>query len=96
MTMHFPEQSQGPSAQGIPANSTRLASERSLTLVVQEEPIQFYPGFPLPTEYWTRPIDDQLREWAPVAGSWLTTPRNFLAEATIMHQIPRTYYGQRR
>ena len=80
MTMHFPEQSQGPSAQGIPANSTRLASERSLTLVVQEEPIQFYPGFPLPTEYWTRPIDDQLREWAPVAGSWLTTPRNFLAE----------------
>jgi hypothetical protein len=46
---------------------------------VQEEPIPYYPGVPLPTEYWTRPIDDQLREWAPIAGNWLTTPRNFLA-----------------
>jgi outer membrane protein assembly factor BamB len=50
-----------------------LASDSDkLTLVVQQEPIPSYQGFPLPSEYWTRPIDDQLREWAPIAGNWLT------------------------
>jgi len=29
---------------------------------------------PLPTEYWTRPIDSQLREWAPIAGNSLNIP----------------------
>jgi hypothetical protein len=42
-----------------------------LALIVQDEPIPSYPGIPLPTEYWTRPIDSQAREWAPIAGNWL-------------------------
>jgi len=51
-----------------------------LTLVVQEEPITFYPGHPLPTEYWTRPIDPQMREWYTIAGNWLETqPANYFA-----------------
>jgi outer membrane protein assembly factor BamB len=51
-----------------------------LTLVVTEEPIEFYPTHPLPTEYWTRPIDPQLRSWNVVAGSWLVfTPENKFA-----------------
>ena len=50
-----------------------------LVLVVTEEPITYYPPHALPSEYWTRPIDPQLREWAVVAGSWLTTPDNYLA-----------------
>ena len=51
-----------------------------LTLVVQEEPIKFYPTHPLPAEYWTRPIDPQLRSWSVVAGSWLeSTPENKFA-----------------
>ena len=29
------------------------------TLVVQEEPIPYFPGFPLPSEFWTRPINAQ-------------------------------------
>jgi hypothetical protein len=83
---HYPEQL-NPAAiaafggNAIPANATMLASDsKVITLVVQEEPISYYPAFPLPAGYWTRPIDDQLREWASVAGNWLTTPRNFLAE----------------
>jgi len=46
------------------------------TLEVVEEPVQYYPAIPLPTEYWTRPIDVQIREWYNIAGNWLTTPQN--------------------
>jgi hypothetical protein len=45
------------------------AYSRNLTLVVNEEPIAYYPGHALPTEYWTRPIDAQIREWGSIAGS---------------------------
>jgi len=30
-----------------------------------------YPGHSHPTEYWTRPVDQQLREWYSLMGSWL-------------------------
>ncbi len=83
---HFPEQVIEPGAGsrafggGIPDGTTMLASDtEKITLVVQDEPRMFYPGHPLPAEYWTRPIDMQLREWAPIAGNWLMTPRNFYA-----------------
>jgi hypothetical protein len=42
-----------------------------VTLVVQEEPITYYPSSPLPTDFWTRPINAQLREWYVLAGNWL-------------------------
>jgi len=50
-----------------------------LALVVDQTPDKFYLGQPLPTEYWTRPIDDQLRGWYQVAGAWLDSSagRNF-------------------
>jgi outer membrane protein assembly factor BamB len=66
---HFPEQTV--------SGTTYLAGDSPvLTLVVQQDPIPYYPQSPLPTEYWTRPIDNQLREWYVLAGSWLTTPEN--------------------
>jgi outer membrane protein assembly factor BamB len=66
---HFPETTQG--------STTYLAGDsEELTLVVQADPVLYYPASPLPTEYWTRPIDNQLREWYVLAGSWLTTPVN--------------------
>ena len=86
LQVHFPEQVIPPGAGasafggGIPDGTVMLASDSiKITLVVTEEPIKYYPAHPLPSEYWTRPIDDQLREWAPIAGNWLLTPRNFLA-----------------
>jgi len=42
-----------------------------LELTVQQNPLTDYPGQSLPEEYWTRPIDAQLREWSVIAGSWL-------------------------
>ncbi|MBN1358165.1 PQQ-binding-like beta-propeller repeat protein [Candidatus Bathyarchaeota archaeon] len=77
---HFPEQVFeegffGFGGGGIPAGTTMLASDsEELTLVVNADPIAIYPGVPLPTEYWTRPINAQLREWAPIAGSWPGVP----------------------
>jgi len=55
------------------------ADSEKLALVVQADPIPYYPGMPLPSEYWTRPIDPQLREWYTVSGSWLTSPENLFA-----------------
>ena len=43
-----------------------------LKLVVQEEAVTYYKGEPLPTEYWSRPINAQFREWYTISGSWLT------------------------
>ncbi len=70
----FPEQDceVGKVAVGSQVGDTMLASESDeLTLVVTSEQQAIYPGHPLPTEYWTRPIDSQLREWYPIAGSQL-------------------------
>jgi hypothetical protein len=76
---HFPEQLTTATKVGgsiftgfVPEGTKMLASvSDKLALVVQEQRIDYYPGQPLPTEYWTRPIDAQLREWSPLAGSWI-------------------------
>ena len=54
-------------------NDTFLgATSKTLTLTVQEEqlptPIDSYP---LPTEYWTRPIEGQNTYWYTIASNWL-------------------------
>ena len=57
----------------------KAAKSDILELVVQTDPIEFYPAFPLPEEYWTRPIDAQIREWYSIAGHWLRAPEGFYA-----------------
>ncbi|MEM4733300.1 MAG: PQQ-binding-like beta-propeller repeat protein [Candidatus Bathyarchaeia archaeon] len=59
--------------------TTLLASTAELDLIVQQEPLPTYPGMPLPSEYWTRPIDPQLREWATISGNWVARPDNSFA-----------------
>jgi outer membrane protein assembly factor BamB len=75
---HFPQQVIPPGGGAsffyapIPDGTIMLASDSDkLTLVVTEEPVTYYPGHVLPTEYWTRPIDAQLREWSVIGGNWL-------------------------
>jgi len=48
-------------------------------LEVQTDPVHYYPGSPLPSEYWTRPIDAQHWEWSTISGNWVTTPPNMFA-----------------
>ena len=50
-----------------------------LSLVVNEEPNEHYQSVPLPTEFWSRPIDAQFREWSVISGNWLETPPNHFA-----------------
>jgi hypothetical protein len=69
---NFPEQIIGYNAAGTLQNTTMKASTSDkLTLIVTEEPRQFYPAAPLPTDYWTRPVNAQFREWTGIAGNWL-------------------------
>jgi hypothetical protein len=56
-------------------NDTYLASNATATLTVQQEPIPGAPTFPLPTEYWTRPIEGQNTEWYTIASNWLGSPQ---------------------
>jgi hypothetical protein len=79
---HFPEQvcTSSKLAVGSSVGDTMLESvSPELTLVVTTEQVPVYPEHPLPTEFWTRPIDSQLRGWAPVAGSRLE-PNGFGGE----------------
>ncbi|MCW4002684.1 MAG: PQQ-binding-like beta-propeller repeat protein [Candidatus Bathyarchaeota archaeon] len=54
---------------------TFLSSNRTYTVTVQEDPV--YPTaityYPLPTEYWTRPIEGQMNTWGAVSSNWLNT-----------------------
>jgi outer membrane protein assembly factor BamB len=52
-------------------NDTFLPSSRTQTLTVQQTPIAGAPTYPLPTSYWTRPIEGQNTAWASIASNWL-------------------------
>jgi hypothetical protein len=60
------------------AGTILLASTKSITLEVTSEAQAqpFYPGHALPSEYWSRPIDPQLREWYSISGNWVERPAN--------------------
>ena len=42
-----------------------------VTFSVQQEPIQEWLESPLPTGYWSRPINGASRDWYVLAGNWL-------------------------
>ena len=53
-------------------NGTYLSSQSPVTeLVVQQNPVEPYQDNPLPTDYWTRPINAQNRLWYSISGNWL-------------------------
>jgi len=75
------------------AGVTYLAAESNVVdLIVQEEPIPTYPDQPLPSQYWYRPIDSQLRSWWQIAGSWDTRPNNLYAPYNAAPQSPHVLW----
>ena len=72
-TFNYPQQTYTWS--GIYQNDIFAASNRTKYLTVQEEqianPINSYP---LPTEYWTRPIEGQNTDWYTISSNWLGSP----------------------
>jgi hypothetical protein len=55
----------------VAINDTYLASSATTTLTVQQEPIPSPPRFPLPTEYWARPIEGQNADWWSISSHYL-------------------------
>jgi len=60
-----------PGASSPYINDTFLPSTATTTLTVQQEKIAKVPDVPLPTEFWTRPIEGQNVNWAGIASHWL-------------------------
>jgi hypothetical protein len=53
-------------------NDTFLPSSASTTLTVQQDPIPpAITSYPLPTEYWTRPIYGENTDWWSISSNWL-------------------------
>jgi outer membrane protein assembly factor BamB len=56
-------------------NDTFLPASATKTLTVQEEPLpEALTSYPLPTEYWTRPIEGQNTDWFAISSNWLRGP----------------------
>jgi len=49
------------------------------TLTVQQNEVPAYSNTPVTTDYWTRPINGQLRGWNMISGNWFAAPPNWLA-----------------
>ncbi len=56
---------------GINQGDIFTPASASTTLTVQEEPIASLQETPLPTEYWTRPINGENVFWDAVSSNWL-------------------------
>jgi outer membrane protein assembly factor BamB len=72
--VHFPEQvvESAHEFRTAPVGAIMKAStSEKVPVIVQEDPIPHHPAIPLPTEYWTRPINAQFREWSTISGSYL-------------------------
>ncbi|MGD6805796.1 MAG: hypothetical protein ACQCN4_02425 [Candidatus Bathyarchaeia archaeon] len=56
-------------------NDTYVASSATTTLTVQADAVPYLPEYPLPTEYWSRPVEGQNLAWASLVSNWLGTPQ---------------------
>jgi hypothetical protein len=59
-----------PKQQGADGVHQDAAESEVVYIEVQADPVPYYPGHAMPKEYWTRPIDANLREWYRIAGNW--------------------------
>ncbi len=74
----YPGQAYGANGNGyinsILINDTYLASSATENVTVQQDPIPAaINSYPLPTEYWTRPIYGENTDWWTISSNWLGT-----------------------
>ncbi|MEM2130336.1 MAG: PQQ-binding-like beta-propeller repeat protein [Candidatus Bathyarchaeia archaeon] len=56
-------------------NDVFLPASKTTKLTVQQEPVPDpVASYPLPTEYWTRPIEGQNTDWWMISSNWLGPP----------------------
>ena len=77
LTFDFPGQTittSNGSPLSVAVNDTYLPSTATTTLTVQQDPIATYPdSYPLPQEYWARPIYGENPGWWTISSNWLGT-----------------------
>jgi outer membrane protein assembly factor BamB len=67
-----------------------LGASKTITLTVQQEQVPAaIDSYPLPTEYWTRPIEGQNTYWYTISSNWLGTP--YIIGAAAAYGIPGAY-----
>jgi len=60
---------------GAYQNDVFTAASKTVTLNVQEEQLPAaITSYPLPTDYWTRPIEGQNTDWWKISSNWLGAP----------------------
>ena len=61
---------------------TFMADSATTTVTVQQEPLSApVLSYPLPSEYWTRPIEGQNTDWYSVSSNWLNSPFNWVGDS---------------
>jgi hypothetical protein len=63
----------GPPAPSAYVNDTYLPSSSTTTVTVQQEQIATITSYPLPSNYWTRPIYGENTDWWSISSNWLGT-----------------------
>ncbi|NLB76373.1 MAG: PQQ-like beta-propeller repeat protein [Crenarchaeota archaeon] len=75
-------------------NDIFLAANKTTTLTVQAEPIPDpIDSYPLPTEYWTYPIEGQNTYWYTISSNWLGEPY-ITSGAAIGSGTSGNYFGR--
>lgn len=91
---HFPQQTNPAAVGSIAKDQVMLASDsEEVILQVLSEPIKGPQVVSLPTEYWTRPINDQYQSWQIIGGNWLPASNNAVTYNRIAYgneYAPRT------
>lgn len=61
------------SGQVIDSAYYQPSSTQEVSVTVQTEQVMSWPPAPLPTDYWTRPVNPENREWWSILGYWPNT-----------------------
>ena len=61
-------------------------------LTVQADLVASWPPSPLPTDYWTRPISPENREWWPIAGGFPWTGAYYYSNGRVLYGQSRYKY----
>jgi outer membrane protein assembly factor BamB len=62
---------------GIPGSNSQYIgdyftpSSATTSIIVQEDPITETPIYPLPSKYWTRPVESQNTQWSSIVSNYM-------------------------
>ena len=60
-------------------------------LTVQAEQVLSWPSVPLPTDYWTRPISVENRDWYPISGNYPWNGAYFYSNGRVLYSSNYKY-----